>query len=254
MDKEIYTYLEDLAGRYKKGKISKKDFLDKIKDAYFEDLGFAKVDHHRNLRRGFPEVIFGQNKTPSQILEIASSILKYSNILLITRTDKEVFGFLKGKIPGIVFNEKAGIIYTLLDTQEKDLKTGITVICAGTSDIPVAEEASVTAGLMGNKVARIYDIGIAGIHRLLSYKESLSRSNVIVAVAGMEGALPGVVSSLVSCIVIGVPTSIGYGASFNGLSQLLTMLNSCSPGIVVVNIDNGFGAGYAAGLINKNFH
>ena len=198
--------------------------------------------------------LFGQNKTPSQILKIAKSILKYSNILLITRTDRKVFRFLKGEIPDIIFNDKAGIIHTSLDTDEGNLKTGITVICAGTSDIPVAEEASITAGLMGNDVTRIYDVGIAGIHRLLSYKETLSGSRVIVAVAGMEGALPSVVSSLVNCIVIGVPTSIGYGASFNGLSQLLTMLNSCSPGIVVVNIDNGFGAGYAAGLINKNFH
>jgi NCAIR mutase (PurE)-related protein len=254
MDSNINTFLENLADGFKNGKISKEDFLKKIKEAYFEDLGFAKVDHHRNIRRDFPEVIFGQNKTPEQILEIAKSILKYSNTLLITRTDREVFRFLKGKIPDIIFNEKAGMIYTPLITDEKDLKTGITVICAGTSDIPVAEEASVTAGLMGNDVTRIYDVGIAGIHRLLSYKETLSGSRVIVAVAGMEGALPSVVSSLVSCIVIGVPTSIGYGASFNGLSQLLTMLNSCSPGIVVVNIDNGFGAGYAAGLINKNFH
>ena len=254
MDRDIYIFLENLADQFKKGKISKKSFLENIKDAYFEDLGFAKVDHHRSLRRHFPEVIFGQSKTPSQILEIARSILKYSNILMITRTDREVFGFLKDKIPGIVFNEEAGIIHTPLEKDEKDLKPGITVICAGTSDIPVAEEASVTASLMGNKVTRIYDVGIAGIHRLLSYKDILRSSNVIVAVAGMEGALPGVVSSLVSCIVIGVPTSIGYGASFKGLSQLLTMLNSCSPGIVVVNIDNGFGAGYSAGLINKDFH
>ena len=254
MDKEIHIILENLADRFKRGNINKRDFLDRIEEAYFEDLGFAKVDHHRNLRRDFPEVIFGQNKTKTQILEIARSILKYSKILLITRTDRKVFLYLKDKIPGIVFNEKAGIIYTPLDKDEKELKAGITVICAGTSDIPVAEEASITAGLMGNRVIRIYDVGIAGIHRLLSYRESLKNSNVIVAVAGMEGALPSVVSSLVSCIVIGVPTSVGYGASFNGLSQLLTMLNSCSPGITVVNIDNGFGAGYAAGLINKNFH
>ncbi len=253
MDKKIHIFLENLADRFKKGNINKRDFLEKIEEAYFEDLGFAKVDHHRNLRRDFPEVIFGQNKTKTQILEIARSILKYSKILLITRTDRKVFLYLKDKIPGIDFNEKVGIIYTPLDKDEKELKTGITVICAGTADIPVAEEASITAGLMGNRVTRIYDVGIAGIHRLLSYRESLSNSNVIVAVAGMEGALPSVVSSLVRCIVIGVPTSVGYGASFNGLSQLLTMLNSCSPGIVVVNIDNGFGAGYAAGLINKNF-
>lgn len=253
MDKDIYRFLEELAGKFKKGNIGKKEFLDELKGIYFEDIGFAKVDHHRTLRRNFPEVIFGQNKTSSQILEIAEKILKHSDILLITRTSHEVFKLLKSRIPHIDFNEKAQLIYTPLKKDKKDLKKGITVICAGTSDIPVAEEAAVTSYLMGNDVNKIYDVGIAGMHRLLSYKEELRKSNVIIAVAGMEGALPSVVSSLVSCIVIGVPTSIGYGASFNGLAQLLTMLNTCSPGIVVVNIDNGFGAGYSAGLINRNF-
>ncbi|MBM3706822.1 MAG: nickel pincer cofactor biosynthesis protein LarB [Actinobacteria bacterium] len=253
MNKEINNLISKLLDIYKEGKLSREDFLLKLREIYFEDIVFAKIDHHRSLRKGFPEVIFGQNKSPAQILEIAKRILKYSNILLITRINKEVFNYIKKEIPQVVFNKEAGIIYIPLEKDEKKLKTGITVICAGTSDIPVAEEAAVTAYLMGNNVRKIYDVGIAGIHRLLGYRDELLSSNVIVAVAGMEGALPGVVSSMVSCVVIGVPTSVGYGASFSGLSQLLTMLNSCSPGILVVNIDNGFGAGYAAGLINTRF-
>jgi NCAIR mutase (PurE)-related proteins len=244
--------IREMLKEYKNGSASENDIIGRIKDIYFEDIGFAKVDHHRLLRRNFPEVIFGQNKTPQQILDISKKILKYSEILLITRTKKEVFEFLKKEIPGIIFNDTAGIIYTPLKNPKLKLKEGITVICAGTTDIPVAEEAAITAHLMSNNVKKIFDVGIAGIHRLLSYKNELQSSKVIVAVAGMEGALPGVVSSMVDCIVIGVPTSIGYGASFNGISPLLTMLNSCSPGICVVNIDNGFGAGYAAGLINSS--
>jgi pyridinium-3,5-biscarboxylic acid mononucleotide synthase len=235
---------------YKNGGTSENDIISRIKDIYFEDIGFAKVDHHRILRRNFPEVIFGQNKTPQQILDISKKILKYSEILLITRTKKEVFELLKMEVPGIVFNDVAGIIYTPLKTPCPKLKEGITIVCAGTTDIPVAEEAAITANLMCNEVKKIFDVGIAGIHRLLSHKDELRNSKVIVAVAGMEGALPGVISSMVDCIVIGVPTSIGYGASFKGIAPLLTMLNSCSPGVCVVNIDNGFGAGYAAGLIN----
>lgn len=243
--------IREMLKEYKNGGASENDIIGRIKDIYFEDIGFAKVDHHRLLRRNFPEVIFGQNKTPQQILDISKKILKYSEILLVTRTKKEVFELLKIEIPGIVFNDAAGIIYTPLKKHGTELKEGITVICAGTTDIPVAEEAAITAHLIGNNVKKIFDVGIAGIHRLLSHKNELQNSKVIVAVAGMEGALPGVISSMVDCIVIGVPTSIGYGASFAGIAPLLTMLNSCSPGICVVNIDNGFGAGYAAGLINS---
>ena len=243
--------IREMLKEYKNGRAGENDIIGRIKDIYFEDIGFAKVDHHRLLRRNFPEVIFGQNKTPQQILDISKKILKYSEILLITRTKNEVFEFLKEEIPGIVFSDTAGIIYTPLKKPKSKLREGITVICAGTTDIPVAEEAAITAHLMCNNVKKIFDVGIAGIHRLLSYKNELQSSKVIVAVAGMEGALPGVISSMVDCIVIGVPTSIGYGASLNGISPLLTMLNSCSPGICVVNIDNGFGAGYAAGLINS---
>jgi pyridinium-3,5-biscarboxylic acid mononucleotide synthase len=251
MENEISNIIKQLLDHYREGKINQEEFVSRIRELYFEDIGFAKIDHHRNLRKNFPEVIFGLNKTPSQILEISKKILKYSSILLITKTNLEVFNLLKDEIPNIKFNDKANLIYTPVDIDESKLKDGVTVICAGTSDIPIAEEASTTAYLMGNNVKKIYDVGIAGIHRLLSFRDDLLNSNVIVAVAGMEGALPGVVSSLVSCPVIGVPTSVGYGASFNGISQLLTMLNSCSPGIVVVNIDNGFGAGYTAGLINS---
>jgi NCAIR mutase (PurE)-related protein len=243
--------IREMLKEYKNGSVGENDIIARIRDIYFEDIGFANVDHHRILRRNFPEVIFGQNKTPQQILDISKKILKYSEILLITRTKKEIFELLKTEIPDIVFNDAAGIIYTPLKTPGPKLKEGITVICAGTTDIPIAEEAAITAHLMCNNVKKIFDVGIAGIHRLLSHKNELQASKVIVAVAGMEGALPGVISSMVDCIVIGVPTSIGYGASFNGIAPLLTMLNSCSPGICVVNIDNGFGAGYAAGLINS---
>lgn len=250
MENEINKLIKLLLEKYSDGGIDKEDFISKIKELYFEDIGFAKIDHHRNLRRNFPEVIFGQNKTCDQILQISKKILNYSKILLVTRTTLEVYEILKKEIPHLEYNEKANLIFTKFPGDQSDLKDGVTVICAGTSDIPVAEEAAVTAYLMGNNVKRIYDVGISGIHRLLNYKDELMKSSIIVAVAGMEGALPGVVSSLVDCLVIGVPTSVGYGASFNGLSQLLTMLNSCSPGIVVVNIDNGFGAGYAAGMMN----
>jgi len=251
MKNEIKKIIEELLDGYKQGKKDKDDVVLKIKEIYFEDIGFAKIDHHRLLRREFPEVIYGEGKTPQQILEIAKKILNYSSILLITRADIEIYNLLKKKIKNKEFEFKSNIIYTPLDVPEDKLKEGITVLCAGTSDINIAEEAAVTAYLMKNRVKKIYDVGVAGIHRLLSYREELDCSNVIIAIAGMEGALPGVISSMVRCPVIGVPTSVGYGSSFKGLSPLLTMLNSCSPGVVVVNIDNGFGAGYTAGLINR---
>lgn len=251
MKNNINTIIKRLLDSFQEGRIKKEDVISKIKEIYFEDIGFAKIDHHRLLRRDFPEVIYGANKTPEQILEIAKKILNYSSVLLVTRTTIEVFRLLKKEIKNIKFNSRSNIIYTPLDIPDDNLSEGITVICAGTSDINVAEEAAITSYLMKNKVKKIYDVGVAGIHRLVSFKDELNRSNVIVAVAGMEGALPGVVSSMVDCPVIGVPTSVGYGTSFKGISPLLTMLNSCSPGVVVVNIDNGFGAGYAAGIINR---
>ncbi len=251
MGNNINKIIEELLNSFKEGRANKEDVILKVKEMYFEDIGFAKIDHHRLLRRDFPEVIYGDGKTPEQILEIAKKILNYSQILLVTRTTVETYGILKKEIKNLKFNESSNLIYTPLEVPEDKLTEGITVICAGTSDISVAEEAAVTSYLMKNKVVKIYDIGIAGIHRLISYKDELNKSNVIIAVAGMEGALPGVVSSMVNCPVIGVPTSKGYGSSFKGISPLLTMLNSCSPGVVVVNIDNGFGAGYAAGIINR---
>jgi NCAIR mutase (PurE)-related protein len=250
MKNEIEEIIKKLLDGYRQGKVGKNDFVAKIKEIYFEDIGFAKIDHHRLMRRKFPEVIYGEGKTPEQILEIAKKMLNYSSLLLITRTDITVYNLLKKEIKEVKFDFRSNMIYTHLDIPENKLKEGITVLCAGTSDIDVAEEAAVTSYLMKNKVKKIYDVGVAGIHRLFSYRKELAGSNVIVAVAGMEGALPGMVSSIVSCPVIGVPTSIGYGSSFKGLSPLLTMLNSCSPGVAVVNIDNGFGAGYIAGLIN----
>lgn len=250
MKNDIEEIIKKLLDDHRQGRVSKNDFVAKIKKIYFEDIGFAKVDHHRLMRRKFPEVIYGEGKTPQQILKIAKKILDYSSLLLITRTDIKVYNLLKKEIKGVKLDFRSNMIYTHLDIPEDKLKEGITVLCAGTSDIDVAEEAAVTSYLMKNRVKKIYDVGIAGIHRLFSYREELEGSNVIVAVAGMEGALPGMVSSIVSCSVIGVPTSVGYGSSFKGLSSLLTMLNSCSPGVAVVNIDNGFGAGYIAGLIN----
>lgn len=250
-ENNINKVIEELLEKYKGGKLKKEDAVSKIKDLYFEDIGYAKIDHHRLMRRDFPEVIYGKNKTPLQILEIAKKILKYSPVLLITRTDDNTYKLLKKEIKNIEFNKEASLIYTPLDVSEDQLKEGVVIMCAGTSDIPVAEEAAITCYLMKNKVKKIYDVGISGMHRLLSFKEDLKNANVIVVAAGMEGALPGVVGAMVSCPVIAVPTSVGYGASFGGISPLLTMLNTCSPGVVVVNIDNGFGAGYAAGIINN---
>ena len=254
MENNINKIIKTILDNFKEGKIKKEDAISKIRDMYFEDIGFAKVDHHRALRRGFPEVVYGAGKTPEQILEITKKILNYSDVLLITRVTEAIYNLLKKEIKNtknIKFDRESGIIYIPPDIPDSKLLKGITVVCAGTSDISVAEEAALTAYLMGNKVERIYDAGVAGIHRLINFKDKLVKSNIIVAVAGMEGALPGIISSMVSCPVIGVPTSVGYGASFAGLSPMLTMLNSCSPGVLVVNIDNGFGAGYSAGIINK---
>jgi NCAIR mutase (PurE)-related protein len=202
------------------------------------------------VRRGFPEVIFGQSKTPDQIVKIARKLITHNGILLVTRTNREVFRKLKRVCPKARFDEKARAIY--YTKKSPALKSGIVLlITAGTGDLPVAEEARVTLEVMGNKVEKLYDVGVAGVHRLLDRKDALGRANVIIVIAGMEGALASVVSGLVSRPVIAVPTSVGYGASFSGLAPLLTMMNSCSPGVAVVNIDNGFGAGYLASMINE---
>ena len=215
----------------------------------FEDLGFARVDHHRALRQGFPEVILGTGKNPAHIAAIASRIVARGHSLLVTRTDEVAYRAVTAEIPGAVFHPDARAI-TL---QQQDITAGkglVLVVAAGTSDRPVAEEAVVTAELMGNQVERLYDVGVAGLHRLLSAQDRLTAARVIVVVAGMEGALPSVVGGLVSVPIIAVPTSVGYGASFGGVAALLGMLNSCSSGVSVVNIDNGFGAATIASLIN----
>lgn len=224
--------------------------LEALSQLPFQDLGFAKVDHHRALRKGFPEVILGEGKTPEQIANIAQAINNDSSSLLITRIDASAYETLKARIPDTVYNATARIAY--LQRDRVALKPGVTVACAGTSDIPVAEEAAITAELVGSQVERVYDAGVAGLHRLLSELPKLRSARVVVVVAGMDGALPSVVGGLVAVPVIAVPTSIGYGASFQGLSALLAMLASCAPGVTVVNIDNGFGAGYQAAMINRD--
>jgi NCAIR mutase (PurE)-related protein len=244
--------LQQLLQRYKRGTISEQEIVDMLTSLRSEHLGFATVDHHRQLRQGFPEVIFCQGKTPKQVAEIATRIAKRSQPLLATRASKEHFVAVKKKIRGAHYHEAARTI-TANEPKESKVKKGtILVITAGTSDIPVAEEAVVTSRMLGNRVETLYDVGVAGIHRLLSQSKKLNEANVIIVVAGMEGALPSVVGGLVDVPVIGVPTSVGYGASFGGITALLAMLNSCASGITVVNIDNGFGAGFAASLINKN--
>jgi NCAIR mutase (PurE)-related protein len=242
--------LRELLEQVREGKSSVEAAMERVRHLPFEDLGFAKVDHHRALRHGMPEVIFGKGKTPEQVLSIATHLLKAAKNVLITRADKETAALVKRKIRKAEHFPLSGAIRVWGDRTIRG-RGKIAVVCAGTSDIPVAEEARITAEVMGNEVDAIYDIGVAGIHRLLSNRQRFVDARVVVVVAGMEGALPSVVGGLVSCPVIAVPTSIGYGASFNGLAALLAMLNSCSSNVTVVNIDNGFGAGYVSSLINR---
>lgn len=221
----------------------------KFRSLPFQDLGFAKLDTHRNLRRGFPEVIYCKGKTVQQIKKIFGELARHKENIIATRADPSVYREIKKYFKKADYHKDAKII-TLIQKHER--KTGLViVVSAGTSDIPVAEEACITAELLGANIKRLYDVGVSGIHRLLAYTEILQKATVVVVVAGMEGALPSVVGGLVDKPVIAVPTSVGYGASFNGIAPLLAMLNSCASGVVVVNIDNGFGAGYAAGLINR---
>jgi len=229
--------------------VSREAVLQAFQAAPIADLGFAKVDTHRALRNGFPEVIFGAGKTPEQVVKIAARLFQSESSVLVTRVNSEQFRAMKRKFKSAVHHEMARCI--TLEAKPLPKRPGvIAVICAGTSDLPVAEEAAVTAEIMGNTVVRIADAGVAGLHRILSQLDTLQRANVLVVVAGMEGALPSVVAGLVSKPVIAVPTSVGYGASFGGVAALLGMLNSCGSGVTVVNIDNGFGAGYAASQIN----
>lgn len=246
MDKEkIKKILEDVASQ----KLGAEDAFEKLKSLPFEDLGFAKIDNHRAIRKGFPEVIFCQGKTVEQVQKIVSKMIYRNSVILATRADNEMYEGIKKICDSAEYNFDARIVI-IGDKPEPTKKGTVLVLSAGTADIPVAEEAAITAEVMGNKVERIYDAGVAGIHRLLSHSDKINSANVLIVVAGMEGALPSVVGGLVDKPVIAVPTSVGYGSSFNGLSALLTMLNSCVPGIAVVNIDNGFGAGYMANTIN----
>jgi hypothetical protein len=225
------------------------DGVKELKQLPFADLGFAKVDSHRELRRGFPEVVYCAGKTTEQVVSIMRKLAEEADHnILATRAEKEVYEAVAAEVMDSEYSAMARLILVRRGPQEK--RGGIVVVSAGTSDMPVAEEAALTAEAMGNRVERIYDAGVAGIHRLLNYREKLMAARVLIVVAGMEGTLPGVVAGLVDKPVIAVPTSIGYGASFGGLAALLAMLNSCAGGVSVVNIDNGFGAGYQASLIN----
>jgi NCAIR mutase (PurE)-related protein len=220
-----------------------------LRHAPYEDLGFARVDHHRSIRQGFPEVVFGQGKTPAQIAQIAERIVNSGQNLLVTRTDAAAFAAVAALLPGAAFNELARTI-SLLVTPAPQGRGVVVLAAAGTADLPVAEEAAVCLEIMGNSVDRLYDVGVAGLHRLLAVHDRLTAARVVIVVAGMEGALPSVVGGLVDVPVIAVPTSVGYGASFGGITALLAMLNSCATGISVVNIDNGFGAAAIASSIN----
>ncbi|MCL4854326.1 MAG: nickel pincer cofactor biosynthesis protein LarB [Bryobacteraceae bacterium] len=247
MDQE---HLRELLEGVSAGAVGVDAALERLRHLPFEDLGFAKVDHHRALRHGMPEVIFAKGKTPQQVFSIAERVLKNASNLLVTRCDTATAELLAAKFPEAEYFPLSSAIRVWRDRTLRGKGT-IAVVCAGTSDIPVAEEAQLTAEVMGNEVDTIHDIGVAGIHRLMGNRERLSKARIVIVCAGMEGALPSAVGGLVSVPVIAVPTSIGYGASFHGLAALLGMLNSCASNVTVVNIDNGFGAGYVASLINR---
>jgi len=241
--------LKALIAGIRSGQVSTDAALQSLKKLPFEDLGYAKVDHHRCLRNGVPEVIYCAGKTAEQVKGIVERMLPHHSNILATRADRAHHEAILAATPDCQFHEAARIVVV---KPRPVIEVGrIAVVCAGTSDIPVAEEAAVTAATLGNRVDRLYDVGVAGLHRLLNSCEDLFKANVAIVIAGMEGALASVVGGLVSCPVIGVPTSVGYGASFGGIAALLSMLNSCASGVSVVNIDNGFGAGYQASLINK---
>lgn len=242
------SHLHKLLEEVRLGALSPAEAAERLRTLPFEDLGFAKVDHHRALRRGFPEAVFGEGKTIEQVAAIVERIAARGQNVLVTRTTATVHERLVARHPSARFHEAARCI-TVEVREHPPLPGRMAVLCAGTSDVPVAEEAAVTAGFHGANVERIFDVGVAGLHRLLDRVETLRSADVLVVAAGMEGALPSVVGGLADCPVIAVPTSIGYGASFQGLAALLAMLNACSSGVAVVNIDNGFGAGYLAAVI-----
>jgi NCAIR mutase (PurE)-related protein len=243
-------YVSNLLKEFKKGGLSLDEAIEKLKILPYEDLEFAKLDHHRLLRQGFAEVVFCQGKTVEQVLAIMDRLAAYNRSILATRATREMYDAVKSVLPDAQYHELARLITIERQKPPVDQERVILVMSAGTSDIPVAEEAAITAEMMGNKVKRVYDVGVAGIHRLLDQRRFIEEANVLIVVAGMEGALASVVGGMASKPVIAVPTSIGYGANFGGLSALLSMLNSCAAGIGVVNIDNGFGAGRLASIIN----
>ena len=244
--------LTELLQGVKGGEVAVETALEELRRLPYQDIGFAQVDHHRALRTGFPEVVFGLRKTPQQVAAIAQEVLSRSDRLLVTRVEPEAYELVRRQIPDVIYHETSRAL--VVDRRpHASVVPGVLVVSAGTADLPVAEEAALTAELMDSGVERLYDVGIAGVHRLLERLPLLHQARVIVVVAGMEGALPSLVGGLVSAPVIAVPTSVGYGASFEGLTALLAMMNSCAPGVAVVNIDNGFGAGYLAGVINGGF-
>ena len=242
-------YLKGILGKLYSKKISVSKAFRALKNLPYENMKFARLDHHRAFRKGFGEVVYCENKTFEQVSKITKALLKHKNPLLLTRASKSLYDFLREDFPALKYNEPARVIY-LKRGGLKNKKT-VLILTAGTGDIPVAEEARITLEVMGNRAKTIYDVGVAGIHRLLDKVPEISKANVIIVVAGMEGALGSVIGGLTDKPVIAVPTSVGYGSSFKGIAPLLTMMNSCAPGVAVVNIDNGFGAGYFASLINK---
>ncbi|HEX3184684.1 MAG TPA: nickel pincer cofactor biosynthesis protein LarB [Pyrinomonadaceae bacterium] len=244
--------LEKLLDAYKTGDLDSREAVDRIKNLHFEDIGFARVDHSRASRQGFPEVVFGGGKTRAQIVAIVERLAQRSPNIIVTRTDEGAYGEIRNVVTDAEWHESARLVRVRRDKTDRGVGP-IAVVTAGTSDIPVAEEAALTAETMGNTVSRIWDAGVAGIHRVLAERNLLQRARVVIVAAGMEGALPSVVGGLVGVPVVAVPTSIGYGASFGGVAALLGMLNSCASNVTVVNIDNGFGAGFVASLINRRW-
>jgi len=248
-------FLHDILNRVQSGEMSVDAAEERLRNLPYEDIDYAKIDHHRSLRMGFPEVVFCQGKKSEQVVEIIKRLSAHNATVLATRAEEAVYEAVREQIPHAVYHNPARII-VVEDPAKTPVKHDenekyVLVVSAGTADIPVAEEAAVTASSMGSRVERLYDVGVAGIHRLLDHKKKLDDANVVIVAAGMEGALASVVGGLTDKPVIAVPTSIGYGASFQGLAALLSMLNTCAEGVAVVNIDNGFGAGYFAHLINK---
>ncbi len=248
MDKDL---LINLLKSVADGKFSAVDAAERLEHMAYEDITYAHIDHHRSLRKGFPEVIFGEGKTPEQIVGIMEKMQHQENIILVTRIDPEKADVVLSRFPKAVYHSDSRMVVFELNTVKNRGRGPILIISAGTSDIPVAKEAYLTAKAMGNTVETIFDVGVSGIHRLLNHHKAIDQANVLIVVAGMEGALPSVVAGMVDRPVIAVPTSVGYGVNLGGLTALFAMLNSCSSNVAVVNIDNGFGAGYMASAINR---